>query len=152
MLLIVALLSTLVTLGCQLPIQNVVFIALIVGCAAAVWTMAIERWFDWRITLLWTVIILNSRGAAQFLMRNYRDARFYGWAIFGIGAVIPAAFAWLLYNQWPRIVSASVMTLLVLLVTFPLFMNKRPVEPPVSLQPLFIAIALLAWLVIHLRV
>jgi hypothetical protein len=145
----VALLSTLATLGRQLPIQNVIFIALIVGLAAAVWTVAVERWFDWRVALLWTVLILNSRGAAQFLMRPYRDARFYGWAIFGIGAVIPAAFAGILYNQWPQIVSAPAMTLLVLLITFPLFMNKRPVEPPVSLQPLFIAIALLAWLVIQ---
>ena len=148
-LVIVAVLSTLATLGRQLPLQNVVFIALIVGFAAAVWTMAIERWFDWRVALLWTVIILNSRGAAQFLMRRYREARFYGWAIFGIGAVIPAAFAGILYNQWPQIVNASVMTLLVLLITFPLFMNKRPIEPPVSPQPLFVTIALLVWLVIH---
>ncbi|HMJ64275.1 MAG TPA: hypothetical protein VK615_02900 [Candidatus Binatia bacterium] len=149
MLLMVALLSTLATLGRQLPFQNVVFIALIVGFAAAVWTMALERWFDWRVALLWTVIILNSRGAAQFLMRRYRNTRFYGWAIFGIGAVIPAAFAGILYNQWPQIVSAPLMTLVILLITFPLFMNKRPIEPPVSPQPLFLTIALLAWLVIH---
>jgi len=98
-LVIVAVLSTLATLGRQLPLQNVVFIGLIVSFAAAVWTMVIERWFDWRLTLLWTVIILNSRGAGQFLMRRYRDARFYGWVIFGIGAMIPTAFSWILYSQ-----------------------------------------------------
>ncbi len=152
MLVTTALLSTLTTLGRQLPLQNVCLIAIVVGAASALWTTAIESWFDWRLATLWAAIILNARGTAQFLLRERRNARFYGWAVFGCAGAVSAAFAGILYNYWTRIVAAPFVTILVLLVSFPLFMNKRPVEPPLSPQPLFVTAALLVWLLIHAAV
>jgi hypothetical protein len=145
----VALLSTLTALGRQLPFQNVCLIALIVGAASALWTTIIESCFDGGAAMLWTTIILNARGSAQFLMRDRRTVRFYGWAVFGYAAAVSTAFAGILYNQWTRIVAAPFVTTVVLLISFPLFVNKRPVEPPVTPQPLFVTAALLVWLAIH---
>jgi hypothetical protein len=145
----VALPSTLTALGRQLPFQNVCCIALIVGAASALWTTIIESWFDWRMATLWTVIVLSARGSAQFLMRDRRNARFYGWGVFGIAGAIAGLFGAILYNDWVRIVMVPFATVLLLLVSLPLFVDKRPVQPPVSPQPLVVSIALLVWLMIH---
>lgn len=149
---VLALLSSLATLGRQLPFQNVVAIALLVGIASAVWTVAVYFAFHWHITILWSAILLNARGAAQFIMRRWRNARFYGWGIFVTATTICAIFSNILYSNWLRVLDVALATIIILLISFPLFMNKRPVEPPVNSQPLIVSIALLVWLLIHSRV
>jgi hypothetical protein len=148
-----ALLSALATLGRQLPFQNVVIIAFLVSAGCAGWTFVIDHFhggtFDSGGVVLWTAIVLNARGAAQFLMRRWRDVRLYGWAIFGIAAALAAIFAGILYSDLTRVVVAGLATLLILLISFPLFMNKRPAEVPLSSQPVFVSTALLVWLLIH---
>lgn len=146
---LLACLSSLVTLGRQLPFQNVVMIALLFAAASAAWTFLADSSYDWRSAVLWAAIFLNARGAAQFLMRRRREARLYGWGIFAITAVISGLFAAILYSDWARILAAPAATIIILLFTFPLFMNKRPAEPPLNSQPLIVSIALLVWLLIH---
>ena len=149
---VLALLSSLATLGRQLPFQNVVAIALLVGIASAAWTFVIHSWLDWCLAVFWAAILLNARGAAQFVMRRWRNASFYGWAILLAAAAISAIFAGILYSNWTSTLADASATIVILLLGFPLFMNKRPVEPPVNSQPLIVSIALLAWLLIHSRV
>jgi hypothetical protein len=147
--LVITLCSTLATFGRQLPIQNVVIIAGFLGAASFAIALLMFRNLDqvsWRIVVLWTTIVVNAWGAAQFLARRWRTGRYYGWAILAIATTIAAVFAKMLYRGWGASGIVSLATIAVLLAGLPLFLNKRPIEPPVSWQPLVVLIALVAWL------
>jgi hypothetical protein len=142
----IALLSSLVTLGRQQPPQNIVLILLVVGALVTLGLAWLQREFHLSSTLFWTAIIINARGAAQFLARPCRGKKHYGWVLLGIAALLVALGAIILYK---KIWLAGIIGLasgVIFLVTLPLFMNKRPVEPPVSWQPIAVLAALLAWM------
>jgi hypothetical protein len=155
LLLVSALVTSLATLGRQLPLQNVVVTGVLLSIAAAGWAEFTESALDWRgttwrTTAFWTAVLLNVRGASQFVLQGRRGTRFYGFEVI-------AASAWLftcsvglhrdiLYRPIAVLVIASFFGaagLFVLLL--PLLMNKRPAEPPVSWQPIVVLPLLLLW-------
>ena len=153
--LVSALLTSLVTLARQLPLQNVVMAGVLVSIAAAGWgeftqTALDWRGTSWRTTAFWTAVLLNVRGVAQFLLQVRRGTRFYGWELIG-------GSAWLFMCSvgFHRAILYRPIAILVLVSFFgaaglfvlllPLLINKRPVEPPVSWQPIVVLPLLLLW-------
>ncbi len=144
MALVAALVTSLVTLGRQLPLQNVVLISGVFGLVA-VWAASAAGSLNWKTTFAWTAIFLNVRGAAQYLMRARRGAKHYGWE-FAVAAGALAAFSVAIRSQsaLPALLALFAGAGL-LIATLPVFMNKRPAEPPVSWQPIVVLPLLLLW-------
>jgi len=146
-----ALVTSLVTLGRQLPLQNVVAVAVLFAVAAVTWEVATShvafRWREplWRKAIFGSAVLITIRGIAQFLLRSRRDVRTYGWELVAISAAILGMIAPILYNRFYVTALAMVACLVLLTVTLPLFINKRPVEPPVSWQPIVVLPLLLLW-------
>jgi hypothetical protein len=150
--LISALLTSLITLGRQLPLQNVILIGVMLSVAGAGWAELTQTALDWRgttwrTTAFWTIVLLNVRGVAQFFLQRRRGSRFYGWELIG-------ASAWLFMCSAARSQYKPIAILLLVsffgtaalfVVSLPLFINKRPVEPPVSWQPIVVLPLLLLW-------
>jgi hypothetical protein len=146
--LVVALLSSLATLGRQLPFQNILLIALMMGGASMIVTVLLsDRWnyVNWQLIVLWTTLMINAWGSAQFIMRRWRNARRYGWGVLFLAATIASIVCGILYNGVVPAGLAALMTAAILLIGLPLFINKRPVEPPVSWQPIVVLLLFLAW-------
>jgi hypothetical protein len=153
--LISALLTSLITLGRQLPVQNVIAAGCLFGLAGAGWaefthTAIDDRGTTWQTTAFWTVILVNCRGAAQFCLQVRRASRFYGWELTGVSAcafTLAVIFERaILYKLAPLVVLISFPgTAALMVLSLPLLMNKRPVEPPVSSQPIVVLLTLLAW-------
>jgi peptidoglycan/LPS O-acetylase OafA/YrhL len=141
---IAALITSLVTLGRQLPLQNVVLISGVFGLVA-LWAASAAGPLNWRSTLAWIAILLNVRGAAQYLMRSRRCARHYGWEFAAASGAIAAVAVSILYKSALPALTALFVTAGLLIATLPLFVNKRPVEPPVSWQPIVVLPLLLLW-------
>jgi len=150
-----ALLTSLITLGRQLPLQNVIVIGALLGVVAAGWAEFTEtspRWrgTTWRTTVFWTVVLLNARGVAQFLLQFRRRSRFYGWELMGASAWILMCSVGLhrdiLYKPvWVLLLISFFGTAALFVISLPLFINKRPAEPPVSWQPIVVLPLLLLW-------
>lgn len=105
-------LATLVTLSRQLPAQNTLFGAAIIGligsmvhCLGAATALpfgpfnftdaAGPRLFNllaWPMPLLWIVAVLNSRGVARLILRPWRKLRAYGFWLIGLTAVLTVLF------------------------------------------------------------
>jgi uncharacterized membrane protein YoaK (UPF0700 family) len=152
--LVTAFITSLVTLGRQLPLQNVVAIALIFALAAVAWDVATNhlgfRWREplWRKVIFWSAALITLRGGAQFLLRSRRAAGTYGWELIAIAGAIFGAIAHTLYKRFYVTALAMVACLVLLIVTLPLFINKRPAEPPAGWQPVVILPLLLLWAVL----
>ena len=150
-----AVLTSLVTLGRQLPLQNVMCIAL-VSVMAAGWAeffKHVRDWqgINWRTMVFWIVVLLNARGVAQFLLQRRRQTRFYGLEEVGVagGIVVMSAAVIssepILYKLLPVLVLSFFGASAFFLLLLPVLMNKRPVEPPVSWQPIVVLPLLLLW-------
>ena len=142
---IAALATSLVTLGRQLPLQNVILVCAVFGLTAAIWAAFAGGPVNWKTTVAWTAILLNVRGAAQYLMRSRRGARHYGWEFTAASGAIAAVSVLILYKSALPALLALFVTAGLLIATLPLFVNKRPVEPPVSWQPIVVLPLLLLW-------
>ena len=156
--LISALIGSLVTLGRQQPLQNVIIIGVIFLLAGIGWVQFSDStdspldWHrrNWRAVVLWTVIILNARGAAQFLLQVRRRSPSYGWELISASALV---FTWavvflqvILYKPIAILFPVSFFgTAALFVISLPLLINKRPVEPPVSWQPIVVLPLLLLW-------
>lgn len=143
--LVAALVTSLVTLGRQLPLQNVILVCAVFGLAAAIWAAFAGGSVNWKTTVAWTAILFNVRGAAQYLMRSRRGARHYGWEFAAACGAVAAISASILYKSALPALPALFMAAGLLIVTLPLFINKRPAEPPVSWQPIVVLPLLLLW-------
>ena len=141
---IAGLLSTLATLGRQLPFQNVVLIALLLGSASTAVSYLLDA-VHWQFVVLWTTVLISSRGSAQFILRRKRGARYYGWGLFILAGIISGLVSSILYNNTSTAWLAAFTTPMLLLMSLPLLMNKRPAEPPVRWQPIVVLLLLLAW-------
>jgi hypothetical protein len=156
--LVSALITSLVTLGRQLPLQNIIVIGIMFLVAGIGWVQFSDStdspldWHrkNWRAVVLWTGVILNARGVAQFFLQTCRKTPFYGWELIGgSAAIFTGAVGFLkaiLYKPLPILLVVSFFggaTLFV--VSLPLLMNKRPSEPPVSWQPIVVLPLLLLW-------
>lgn len=107
-----AVISTLVSLGRALQFQNVLTVAgLITGIGGIVQAVAAatsipfgpliftdnlgERLFDtlpWTAPLLWVVILLNCRGVARLILRPWRKVHGYGYRVMGLTCLLTVQF------------------------------------------------------------
>ena len=148
------LLTSVVTLGRQLPLQNVVVVGIVFGLAAAVWAWFVGpamNWNDGRSgrttvfwTLFWTIVLLNARAIGQFLLRSRRGTAFYGLELMATAASV-FAMAAALYTETLYALLAPAVAAVLLFITLPLMLSKRTDEPPVSWQPIVVVLLLLAW-------
>jgi uncharacterized membrane protein len=107
-----ALITTLVSLAGQLPTQNVLSAAVIIGVIGGgihalgaftgipfgpvIYTThggpLMFNALPWFMPLLWIVVILNSRGVARLILRPWRKLRVYGYWLMGITTVLTLVF------------------------------------------------------------
>lgn len=112
LLLLIATISTLAALTRQLPVQNVLLatgiIAVIGGLAHTIGVKSgipfgpfmfgteigqkIFNTLPWAMPLLWTVVVLNSRGVARLVLRPWRKMRTYGFWLIGLTALFTMLF------------------------------------------------------------
>jgi uncharacterized membrane protein len=112
LLLLIATISTLAALTRQLPVQNVLLaagvIAIIGGLAHTIGFKSgipfgpfmfgteigqkIFNTLPWAMPLLWTVVVLNSRGVARLILRPWRKMRTYGFWLIGLTALFTMLF------------------------------------------------------------
>lgn len=102
LLVLAAVTTSLFSLNCSLPLQNVLAVAALIALASGVieiinfkthfpfgrrvWSTAFgPRFFHvlpWPVPFIWIVFILNSRGLARLLLRPLRNKRCYGiWSL-----------------------------------------------------------------------
>jgi putative membrane protein len=104
---------TLVWLSRQLPGQNVILAAAVIGCiggiahalgAATAIPFGPFIFTDnagpkilglvaWPIPAIWIIAILNSRGVARLILRPWRKLRSYGFWLLGVTALLTVLFA-----------------------------------------------------------
>jgi uncharacterized membrane protein len=112
LLVILVTLATLASLTRQLPTQNVLLAAVIIGVVGSVahgvgaltaipfgpftYTDSIGPKFfhtlGWPIPALWIIILLNSRGVARLILRPWRKLKNYGFWLIGITALLVVLF------------------------------------------------------------
>lgn len=112
LLVFMAALATLVSLGRQLPMQNVLLAAVVIaiigslshclGAATAIpfgpFTYGEEvgpRFLNlvaWPMPLIWIVAVLNSRGVARLILRPWRKLRAYGFWLMGSTVLLTVLF------------------------------------------------------------
>lgn len=105
-------LATLVSLMRQLPAQNVLLAAVIIGVVGSVahgvgaltaipfGPLVFEdsmgprffRTLAWPMPALWIIILLNSRGVARLILRPWRKLRNYGFWLIGITTTLVVLF------------------------------------------------------------
>jgi uncharacterized membrane protein len=110
--LLLALITTLVSLAGQLPTQNVLLAAVVIGAIGGgihalgaftgipfgpvIYTphdgSLMFNALPWFMPLLWIIVILNSRGVARLILRPWRKLRVYGYWLMGITTVLTLIF------------------------------------------------------------
>jgi len=110
--LFLAVASTLVSLGGQLPAQNVALATAVVAAMGAAahsigaltgipfgpvtYTGAtglkLFGVLPWFMPLVWVVVILNARGVSRLILRPWRKLRVYGYWLIGLTAVLTLIF------------------------------------------------------------
>jgi putative membrane protein len=113
LLVVLASLTTLISLGRQLPAQNVLLAAAVIGfLAGTAQTLgavtgipfgpyhytercgpAFLHILPWPVPFIWVVAILNARGVARLVLRPWRQARNYGFWLIGVSVVLAVLFA-----------------------------------------------------------
>jgi uncharacterized membrane protein len=111
-LLMLATVSTIMALGRQLPLQNVLIAAYVIaivgggisalGAATGIpfgpftFTAELEpkifKMLPWAMPLIWIVVILNSRGVARLILRPWRKIKTYGFWLIGLTATLVLLF------------------------------------------------------------
>lgn len=111
LLLVAASSATLLALARQLPGQNVLLAATIIGCIGSIahlvcaktaipfgplqFTATGPTLFDalpLAMPLLWIAVVLNSRGVARLMLRPWRKLRSYGFWLIGITTLLTVLF------------------------------------------------------------
>jgi hypothetical protein len=138
------LLTSVVTLGRQLPLQNVVLAGIVFGLAAAIWVWDWSEGPNWQRTVFWTIVLLNARAIGQFLLRFRRRTPFYGWELMGLSAFVFMLSA-ALYTKVARMFVAPLFMSGLQFITLPLMLSKRTDEPPANWHPIVVQVLLLSW-------
>lgn len=105
--------ATALSLSRQLPAQNVVLAAFVVGMAGAAAQLLsalaavpfgpivynaqntgrfLVYPLPWSVPLIWIVVLLNSRGVARLMLRSRRRCAYYGFWVIGLAAVLVVIF------------------------------------------------------------
>jgi Carotenoid biosynthesis protein len=168
LLIVAATVSTLSSLSGQVPLQNAFFAAVVITLFGRVTQMIGELagiplgpFFYARvpgpnlfnvpgaIPVAWVLSLLSSRGVAQLILRPWRQTRNYGLWQLGLAATLALFFEtgfepFVLGETSPPgspLIHAAafwLIALVLLVLSTPLLLKKKPVEPPPSLQPLAI--------------
>jgi uncharacterized membrane protein len=112
-LLLIAAGSTLASLSGQVPAQNAVLAAVVLGCAGGAAHLLgaltgvpfgpyayhpenigqmLFYSLPWTVPLIWVVVVLNSRGVARLILRRYRGKPVYGFLVMGLTVFLVVAF------------------------------------------------------------
>jgi uncharacterized membrane protein len=112
-LLLIAAGSTLASLSGQVPAQNAVLAAVVIGCAGGAAHMLggltgvpfgpfvyhpqnmgqmVFNSLPWPVPLIWVVVLLNSRGVARLSLRRFRRKTGYGFYVMGLTVVLVVLF------------------------------------------------------------
>jgi len=105
--------STLASLSGQVPAQNAVLAAVVIGCAGGAAHMLggltgvpfgpfvyhpqnigqmLFNSLPWTVPLIWVVVLLNSRGVARLMLRRVRRKTGYGFYVMGLTVVLVVLF------------------------------------------------------------
>jgi uncharacterized membrane protein len=112
-LLVLAAGSTLASLSGQVPAQNALLAASVIGCAGgaahalgAATGVPFGPFVDhpqnigrelfslvpWTVPLIWVVVLLNARGVARLILRPYRSKDGYGFYVMGLTVLLAVVF------------------------------------------------------------
>jgi len=147
------LLTSLVTLGRQLPLENILVLAIWFPVAGGFWATFVRSTLDWDdgpgwpTAVFWGIVLLNARGIGQYVLRSRRQTAYYGWELTGVTAAIVTVVT-TLYTETIYLLVAPLAVAVLLVLSLPLMVNKRPAEPPVSWQPIAVLVLLLAWAIL----
>lgn len=179
--------TTMCSTARRLPWQNVLLATAIIAVIGAltVWPMVSGIWhpasgighlifppeseprllstLPWAIPFIWVIVVLNSRGVAQLVLRRRRGAANFGLEMFGTTAALVVLFLLCIHPfgiwveiywawaggpiafcgapLWAFAVSLGVTALTLIAVT-PVLLDKRPDGPPANFQPLVVWISL----------
>jgi len=112
LLLLLATAGTIAALARQLPLQNVLLAAFIIGAmGGAIHSLGANtgipfgpflfgaeagpmlfKMLPWAMPLVWIAVILNSRGVARLILRPWRKLRNYGFWLIGLTALLAVLF------------------------------------------------------------
>ena len=103
------------------------------------------------LALLWSVVLLNARGVAQFILRPWRSHRYYGFFLIELAGVLAALYMTVraALEGGAGWLSLGVRLLVgwgVLALIAPLLISKRPVPEVVGQIPVWVWVGLCAWL------
>ena len=121
----------------------------------------------WSMTLLWLVLVINSRGVARLILRPWRKTTYYGFWVIGLAGLLAVVFDaslepfatrsrhywfWETHRNvlswysapWVNFLGWFVTALGILAFTTPWLINKQPVKQPTDYHPLVI------WLLLNL--
>ena len=157
--------SLLTSLARELPWQNVLLAAAVIGgiaggASAVAWFLGWPGFFagtsEWALfqfpgagsALLWIVALLSSRGVARLILRRRRESSFYGFELIGLTTVLAATldleildrFSWK-YN-WERPLVRLLTALLIQVLITPALMRKKPGKVAPAFHPLYVWTAL----------
>lgn len=160
-----ALAVTLVGLVRRLPFQNVVLAAFVIGATATVWQALVlavggvvgpmaarENGFSWIDPILWIVAILNSRGAASFMLQPWRAGANFGLKILATSIVLATTLRITLLPfvarigpgaggrppemTWLGLLLETAGACLFLILLTPVVLHKKPIERSPDPYPL----------------
>ncbi len=179
---ILALATTLTAMARSLPVQNVLLASVLIAVISAIVEAIGAKTgipfgpliytdnlgpqlfgiLPWPIPLIWTVIILNSRGVARLILRPWRKIGKYGFWMIGLTCLLsvildfglepfatqvnhywiwhaPATVPTWHTAPWVNFVSWTTTTLLILAFTTPWLINKRHIKnAPPDYHPLIV--------------
>jgi uncharacterized membrane protein len=121
--------ASLMALSRQLPAQNVLLAAVVIGLCGGLAhglsadssislpfgpihfnsqsTGAFLNWVPWTIPFIWIIALLNARGLARLILRPWRTCRNYGFRLIGLTVLLAVAFdvalepfAWYARHFW----------------------------------------------------
>jgi hypothetical protein len=148
--------ATIAGITCTLPLQNAIAAAVLSVAIVALSLALTERSLLWPFPLLWTAIILNSRGVARLIVRRWVTLPNPGLWIIGIACVLIGftALGFELFEVQAGELSAGPLVryvfrwaasaLVVLVATYPWMLDKKLMLPPTpNREPAY------AWLSFH---
>lgn len=100
----------------ELLLQYVITVAVIMAAIGALACVALKT--SWWLPL----IVLNSRGAGRFLLRNWQDRAYYGWWLIGLTCLLSLALS----PNW----TTPTLALLMQLASLPWLIKRRPENVP----------------------
>jgi hypothetical protein len=135
---------TLIHVARRLPFEHVLIIALLVGAAACVLffgqddshigTLGIPVLSEWKefglvpfaLPLIWVANIVGARGTVEFLLRRWREHRYYGFWLIGMASLLAAVAGVAWRRRIGLEVSGSLLaTAVTLMLCVPWFIDKR---------------------------